>query len=83
MTSVSFYALIRKQTNDNIHDVSNAYSPSHHTFSMRYTGQGFESGKATEFNKEGKAKLIVLSEPELGRRNRAREDGRLKGQEDV
>jgi hypothetical protein len=27
---------------------------------MRHTGQRFKSGEATEFNKEGIAKLIVL-----------------------
>lgn len=60
MTSVPFYTLIRKQANNNIHDASNAFSPSQDTFSMRHTSQGFKSGKATEFNKEGKPKLIVL-----------------------
>lgn len=52
ISSVPFYAQIRKQNNNNIHDVSNAFSLSQDNFSMKHTGQQFKNGKATEFSKQ-------------------------------
>jgi hypothetical protein len=54
---------------------------------MRQTGQVFKRGKATELKKR-KSRInctghTILSEPELGQRNRGREDKRWKGQEEV